>query len=151
MVRLPLPGMADLTADIETMEHRFSRAWVNGEKKTLKGLTSRNFMLLTGSKPPMVLDRTSWLDAALGRWSCSSYRFGDIYVRGIGNGVAVFAAPLEVKGRMDGADWSGTVFVTDIWRRSITRRGWKMAQRVISRPDEGPGLPKAIRALQLWK
>lgn len=143
--------MADLNADIETMEHRFMRGWVNGEKKALKATTSRNFMLLAGSKPPMILDRTSWLDAAANRWSCSSYRFGDIYVRSLAGGTAVFASPLEIKGRMDGADWSGTVFVTDVWRRSMTRRGWKMIQRVITRPDEDPALPKAIRALQLWK
>jgi hypothetical protein len=143
--------MGDLNADIETMEHRFMRAWVNGEKKSLKGSVSRHFMLLTGSKPPMILDRTSWLDAAANRWSCSSYRFGDIYVRSLGNGMAVFAAPLEIKGRIDGADLSGTVFVTDMWKRSMTRRGWKMVQRVISRPDEDPNFPKAIRALQLWK
>jgi hypothetical protein len=143
--------MGDLNADIETMEHRFMRAWVNGEKKALKGSVSRHFMLLTGSKPPMILDRTSWLDAAANRWSCSSYRFGDIYVRSLGNGMAVFAAPLEIKGRIDGSDLSGTVFVTDMWKRSMTRRGWKMVQRVISRPDEDPNFPKAIRALQLWK
>lgn len=143
--------MADLTAVIETMEHRWMRAWVNGEKKVMKAATSRHFMLLAGSKPPMILDRTSWLDAAANRWSCSSYRFGDIYVRSVGSGLAVFAAPLEIKARMDGADGSGTFFVTDIWRRAMTRRGWKMVQRVISRPDEDPALPKAIRALQLWK
>lgn len=143
--------MAELTAVIETNEHRWMRAWVNGEKKALKSATSRRFMLLAGSKPPMILDRTSWLDAAANRWSCSSYRFGDIYVGSIGSGLAVFAAPLEIKSRMDGADWSGTVFVTDIWRRAMSRRGWKIVQRVISRPDEDPALPKAIRALQLWK
>ncbi len=143
--------MADLTAVIETMEHRWMRAWVNGEKKVMKAATSRHFMLLAGSKPPMILDRTSWLDAAANRWSCSSYRFGDIYVRSVGSGLAAFAAPIEIKARMDGIDESGTFFVTDIWRRAMSRRGWKMVQRVISRPDEDPALPKAIRAVQLWK
>ena len=143
--------MADLTAVIETNEHRWMRAWVNGDKKALKGGTSRNFMLLAGSKPPMILDRTSWLDAAAGRWSCSSYRFGDIYVRSVGRGVAIFAAPLEIKARMGDGDWSGTVFVTDIWRTAMIKGRWKMVQRVITRTDDDPGLPKAIRALQLWK
>lgn len=143
--------MADLTPLIETNEHRWMRAWLNGDMKMLKSGTSRRFIMLAGSKPPMILDRTSWLDAAAKRWECSSYRFGDIYVGSVGNGLAVFAAPLEIKSRMDGADWSGTYFVTDIWRRAMSRRGWKMVQRVISRPDEDPALPKAIRALQLWK
>jgi hypothetical protein len=114
--------MANLTPVIETMEHRWMRAWVNREAKALKGLTASDFILLTASKPPMILDRPSWLDAAAKRWDCSSYRFGDIYVRSVGS-VAVFAASLELKATLDGRDWSGTVFVTDLWRKGKVRRG----------------------------
>jgi hypothetical protein len=35
--------------------------------------------------------------------------------------------------------------------RSLFRRGWKLVQRTISKPDENPELPKGIRSLQLWK
>ena len=28
---------------------------------------------------------------------------------------------------------------------------WKLVQRVISRPDDDPGIAKAIKSLQLWK
>ena len=40
--------------------------------------------------------------------------------------------------------------MTDLWRK---RRigGWKLVQRVISKPDEDPDLAKAIKSLQLWK
>ena len=78
------------------------------------------------------------------------YRFGDIYVQDVG-GLAVFAAPVDLKATMDGRDWSGTVFVTDIWRKGRVRRGWKLAQRILSTPDERPELAKAIKSLQLWK
>ena len=142
--------MADLTPVIETMEHRWMRAWVNGDMRALKAVTASNFILLTGSKPPMILDRPSWLAAAANRYQCSSYRFGDIYARSVG-GMAIFAAPMELKARMDGEDWSGAFWVTDLWRKGKVRRGWKMVQRVISRADDNPALPKAIRALQLWK
>lgn len=142
--------MANLTPVIETMEHRWMRAWVNGDSKQLKALTAKDFILLSGSKPPMILDRASWLDAAAKRWDCSSYRFGDIFVRSVGS-TAVFAAALEMKATMDGKDWSGTVFVTDLWRKGRVRRGWKLAQRIVSRPDDNRELPKAIRSLQLWK
>jgi hypothetical protein len=142
--------MANLTPVIETMEHRWMRAWVNREAKALKGLTASDFILLTASKPPMILDRPSWLDAAAKRWDCSSYRFGDIYVRSVGS-VAVFAASLELKATLDGRDWSGTVFVTDLWRKGKVRRGWKLAQRIVSRADDNRELPKAIKSLQLWK
>lgn len=142
--------MADLTPVIETMEHRWMRAWVNREIKELKALTARNFILLTASKPPAILDRPSWLEAADKRYHCSAYRFGHISVLDHGS-AAVFAAPLELKATMDGRDWSGTVFVTDLWRKGRVRRGWKLVQRVVSRPDEDPAVPKAIRALQLWR
>jgi ketosteroid isomerase-like protein len=142
--------MADLTPVIETVEHRWMRAWVGRDIKALKAITAKDFILLTGSKPPAILDRPSWLEAAAKRWDCSSYRFGDIYVREVG-GLAVFAAPLELKAAMDGRDWSGNVWVTDLWRKGRVRRGWKLAQRIVAKADDNAELPKAIRALQLWK
>ena len=142
--------MADLTPVIETLEHRWMRAWVNRDARALKAITAKDFILLSASKPPMILDRPSWLEAAANRWDCSSYRFGDIYVRSVGS-VAVFAASVELKATMDGRDWSGTMFVTDLWRKGRVRRGWKLAQRIVSKVDDRAELPKTIRALQLWK
>jgi hypothetical protein len=142
--------MGDITAVIETMEHRWMRAWVNRDSKVLKSLTASSFILLTASKPPAILDRPSWIEAATKRYDCASYRFGDIYVRDWGS-VALFAAPLELKATMDGQDWSGPLFVTDIWRKGRVRRGWKLAQRVVSRSDDNAEIAKAIRSLQLWR
>jgi hypothetical protein len=142
--------MADLTPVIETMEHRWMRAWVQRDVRTLKALTARDFILLTASRPPAILDRPSWLDAAAKRYLCSSYRFGDIYARGWGK-VALFAAKLELTAEMDGHDWSGPVWITDVWRRGRVRRGWKLVQRVVSRTDDDPQLRAAIKSLQLWK
>lgn len=142
--------MSDLTAIIETLEHRWMRAWVNGDVKTLKALTARDFILLTGSRPATILDRPSWLEAAAERYLCSSYRFGDIYVRKLGS-AALFATLLEVRASMDGRDWSGPMWVSDLWRKGRMRRSWKLAQRIVSRADEDPQLPRAIKSLQLWK
>ena len=142
--------MADLTPIIETMENRWMRAWVQRDARALKGLTARNFMLLTGSKPPAILDNRSWIDAATTRWLCGSYRFGDIYVRDVG-GLALFASQLEVKATLDGEDWSGTVWVSDLWKKGKVRRRWRMVQRVISRVDDKAEVPAAIRSLQLWR
>ena len=126
------------------------RAWVNRDAKVLKAMTSKDFILLSASTPPTILDRPSWLDAAANRWDCSSYRFGDIYVRSMG-GLAVFAAPVEMKATLDDRNWSGQMFVTDLWRKGRVRRSWKLVQRVLSRPDDSADMPKAIRALQLWR
>jgi len=142
--------MADLLPVIETMENRWMRAWVQRDLPALKAVTARNFMLLMGSKPPVILDAKSWLEAATTRYLCTSYRFGDIYVRDLG-GFALFASRLEIKATMDGRDWSGQLWVTDLWSKSRVRRSWRMVERVISRPEDKPDVPNGIKALQLWR
>jgi ketosteroid isomerase-like protein len=141
--------MADFAPVIETMEHRWMRAWVKRDVKALKAITASNFILLTGSRPPAILDRPSLLEAVAKRWDCSSYRFGEIVVRREG-AVAVFSAPVELKASLDGRDWSGAFSITDVWRKRRVR-GWKLVQRVVSRVDEDPQVAKAIKSLQLWK
>ena len=142
--------MADLLPIIETMENRWMRAWVQRDGKALKTLTSSRFMLLMASKPPVILDAKSWLEAATTRYVCKSYRFGDIYVRDVG-GYALFASQMELKATMDGHDWSGTFWVTDLWAKSRVRRTWRMVERVISRPEENKDVPAGIKSLQLWR
>ncbi|HET7575114.1 MAG TPA: nuclear transport factor 2 family protein [Sphingomicrobium sp.] len=141
--------MADIAPVIETLENRWMRAWVQRDLKTLKALTARDFILLVGSKPPAILDQRSWLDAAKERYRCTSFRFGDIHVRRIG-ALALFATRLELEARMDDRDWSGSMWMTDLWRKKRIG-GWRMVERVISRPDDAPEIPAAIRSLQLWK
>lgn len=142
--------MADLSPVIETMEHRFMRAWIERDLKALKSVTSRDFILLMGSKPATLLDNRSWLEAATTRYFLSSYRFGDIYVRDLG-GMALFASQLEIDATLDGKDWSGRFWVTDLWRKGKVRRRWRVVERVLSRPDEDKRSPAAMRALQLWR
>lgn len=142
--------MADIHPIIETMENRWMRAWITADSRELKALTSRNFRMVVGSKPAMILDAKSWLEAAGKRYRCKSYRFGDVYAREIG-GVAVFATQLELKATMDGEDWSGQFWVTDIWRKGKVRRKWRMVERIVSQPDHREDVPAAVRSLQLWR
>ena len=142
--------MAEMLPVIETLENRLMRAWVGRDQRALKTLTSRKFRMVMGSKPSAILDAKSWLDAAGNRFVCKSYRFGDVYARQVGS-IAVFATQLDLKATMDGHEWPGTFWVLDVWRKGRVRRGWKLVQRVLSRPEDSPDLPKAIRALQLWK
>jgi hypothetical protein len=126
------------------------RAWVQRDSRALKAVTGRSFILLAGSKPPAILDSHSWVDAATTRWLCSWYRFGDIYVREVG-GLALFASQLELKATLDGEDWSGTYWVTDLWKKGRVRRRWRMVQRVVSRVDDKAETAAGIRSLQLWR
>ena len=142
--------MADLHSIIETLERQWMRAWVSGDAKALKALTARNFRMVVGSKPSVLLDAKSWIEAATTRFSCSAYRYGDIYVRDLGP-VTVFAAQMTIEATMDGHDWSGTYWVTDLWRKSRVRRNWRMVERIVSRPDEKADVAAAIKSLQLWR
>ena len=142
--------MADLLPVIETYEHRWMRAWIARDAKSLKSLTARNFIMVTASKPPVILDYRSWLEAATTRYLCKSYRFSDIYVRDLGS-IALFACRMDVETSMDGEDWSGRLWVTDLWRKGRVRRGWRMVDRIVSRTDDNPKVPAAVRSLQLWR
>lgn len=142
--------MANLHPLIETMERSYMRAWITGDGKALKALTARKFRMVIAAKPSVILDHKSWIDAATTRYLCSSYRFGDIYVRDLG-AMTIFATRLEIDATMDGHDWSGEYWITDLWRKSKLRRNWKMVERVISRPEENPDAAAAIRSLQLWR
>lgn len=142
--------MTDLHPVIETMENRWMRAWVTRDIKALRSLTSRNFRMVIGSKPAVILDYKSWIEAAEGRYRCKGYRFGDVYARDVG-GVAIFASQLELEATMDGDDWSGQLWVTDLWRKSRVRRKWRLVERILSRPDERAEVPAAVRSLQLWR
>jgi len=141
--------MADPSPAIETMENRWMRAWVAGDSRELKALIARDFSLLVASKPAMILDRRSWLEAAGKRWVCKSFRFRDLYARRIG-ALAVFSSQIELTSTLDGKDWSGAIWVTDLWRK---RRigGWKMVHRALSRVEDDGEVPAAIGKLQLWR
>jgi hypothetical protein len=142
--------MANLHPLIETMERSYMRAWITADAKALKALTARNFRMVIAAKPSVILDYKSWVEAATTRYLCSSYRFGDIYVRDLG-AMTIFATRLEIEATMDGRDWSGEYWITDLWRKSRLRRNWRMVERVISRPEENPDAAAAIRSLQLWR
>ena len=62
--------MAELHPIIETLERQWMRAWVNSDVKALKTLTARNFRMVIGSKPSVILDAKSWVEAATKRYLC---------------------------------------------------------------------------------
>lgn len=142
--------MDQFAARIETLEHQWMRAWMQRDRNQMKALASRDFIFLLGSTKAAILDRASWLEAATTRFRCSSYRFGEVYVRRHG-GVAVFAAQLTLEASMGHDEWSGPTWVTDLWQRSAMRRKWRLVERVISRPDTDEKMPAAIRSMQLWR
>jgi hypothetical protein len=142
--------MDNFASKIEALEHRWMRAWNNGDRTDMKALASRHFIFLLASTNPTILDRTSWLDAAPKRLRCASYRFGNVYVRGHG-GFAVFAAPVTLEATLDDKKLPGEAFVTDVWKRSRVSRRWHLLERVLAPADADPELSRAVRSLQQWR
>lgn len=127
------------------------RGWAARDRKVLKGLLSRRFRLVVGSSSPVLLDRKSMLDAVGDRWVLAGYRFGSaVYAREV-DGLAIFAAELEMEGTIDGKPVSGPWWMADIWRKSTLSRNWQLLDRQLARPETAKTLPEAVRALQLWR
>jgi hypothetical protein len=136
---------------IEALEHQLMRSWLEGDRKTMKKLLSSRFRLVVGAKAPVLLDRKSILEAAGASWRLNGYRFGNsVYSRSIGPS-ALFAAELELRAEIDGADVSGTWWMTDYWRRSGIAQRWQLTDRQLARLDDKGTFPDAVRALQLWR
>jgi hypothetical protein len=140
----------DLTYTIEAMENAWMRAWVARNARALKTLTSRRFRMVVASQPAVLLDANSWWEAATTRYLCTSYKFSDLYVRKL-DAIAIFATRLELQATMDGHDWSGEFWVTDLWRKSPVRRKWQMLERHVSQPIQDSQVRPALRSLQLWR
>lgn len=141
--------MDTFAARLETLEHQWMRAWMRGDRKLMKEVAARDFVMLWGSSKATILDRASWLEAATTRLQLHSYRFGDIYVRRHGR-IGIFACQLEMEAKLGDQDWSGSMWVTDLWRASRLRRGWKLVERSMARPDDDKALREEIVKLQLW-
>lgn len=143
--------MADGSARIEALEHQLMRAWLEGDRKVMKGLLSSRFRLVIGAHSPVLLDRKSLLEAAGGNWRLTDYRFGtSVYGRSLGAS-ALFAAELEMDGRIGGAELTGNWWLCDLWQRSSIARRWQLVDRQLTRPDAQGAVPDAVRALQLWR
>jgi hypothetical protein len=142
--------MSGISATIETLEHRWMRAWIAGDRRDLRRLTSRRFRLVIGCNPCAVLDSKSWLEATKDRLRCSSYSFGDVFVQDLG-AQAIFATQLTQRATINGEDWSGQFWMSNVWRKGGLRRNWRLVARIVSRPDESPDIPAAIGSLQLWR
>lgn len=138
-------------ARIEALEHQLMRAWGSADRKTLRGLLSRQFRMVIGAAAPVLLDRKSLVEAAGGRWRLDGYRFGQtVYAREM-DGVALFAAELEMEGAIEGQKISGRWWQADLWRRSGLPRRWRLQDRQLARLETDRQLSDAIRALQLWR
>lgn len=141
--------MADVAVEIEALELRLMRAWVAGDAKEAKKLTTRDFMCMVGTLPPQLLDRPSFLAGVERGFACTKFAFREVFARQHGKN-AWFVAGAELELGLGAKVWSGPFLVTGLWRKGAIG-GWKLAERSIARLEEGEGLAAAVGKLQLWK
>ena len=141
--------MADISAIIETLEHRFMRAWMRRDKGEIRKFATRDFMMIVGTEKPQLLDRPSFVEASDAAFSCTGFRFREVCARRHGN-CTWFAAGVDLELQLNGKDWSGHFWLTDLWRKSAIKRSWRLAERSLSRTESQAELSDAIKRMQLW-
>ncbi|MEM9500965.1 MAG: DUF4440 domain-containing protein [Pseudomonadota bacterium] len=142
--------MTDIAPEIETLEHRFMRAWMKADKGELRSLVMRDCIIIFGSSRPEILDRPSFLEACDKPFSCNGYRLREVVARKHGK-CAWFTAGIDLEMQIGGRDWSGQFWLTDLWRKTAFRRGWRLAERSLARTEKDEALSQAIHRLQLWR
>ena len=141
--------MADIAAEIEALTLTMMRAWVAGDAKAIKKLLARDFMMLTGSTPPQLLDRPSFLAAMERGFACTRFVLREVVVRTHGKN-AWLSAGAELELGLGAQRWTGGFLLTDLWRKGAIG-GWKLTERSLARLDADVSIAPAIARLQLWK
>jgi len=141
--------MAAVEAEIEALTLTVMRAWVAGDAKAMKKLLARDCMMMTGSTPPQLLDRPSFLAAMERGFACTRFALREVIVRRHGKS-AWLVAGAELELGLGSDVWKGGFLVTDLWRKG-TIGGWKLAERSLARLEGDDSIAPAIARLQLWK
>lgn len=141
--------MADIDPEIEVLENRLMRAWVDRDAATLKRLLASDFLCMFATSPPELLDRPSFVAAISQGLVCEGFRLAPLATRAHGRSLW-FTADCELDLKLGPREWKGRFLVTDLWRKPRFRRDWKMAERSLAPLAREERHTAAIRALQLW-
>ncbi|MEL6529274.1 MAG: hypothetical protein AAGK01_07580 [Pseudomonadota bacterium] len=142
--------MSDITADLKVREDLIMQAWMRADKGGVKKFIERDFTMIIGGERPQLLDRPSFLEACDSRFRLEGFRFGEAYANRYKN-LVWFTAAVELELRLAGKKWTGGFWITDLWRKSAFGRGWKIAERSLSKAEPDEEYSLAIRQLQLWR
>lgn len=138
--------MTDLAATIEALSDRWMQAWVRKDRAALEDSLAPDFALVVSATPNRQLDRSSWLATATTRYTCSEFRYRDVQVRDLGQGIASMSAIAEFSAEIGGIKRNGPLFVTDVWRRGNDGR-WQVCARYSSHPEPPGSSSAAVQSL----
>jgi ketosteroid isomerase-like protein len=136
--------MTDLRKTIEDLSRQWMQAWMDQDQAALERLLAPDYNLIVSSLPDQPFDREAWLKTALGPYRCTKFDYRNVQVRDLGS-VAAFSAIADQEAQLEGADRSGSFWVTDIWRQS--EDGWRVCARYSSRPEQQAPSTEVLEAL----
>jgi hypothetical protein len=142
--------MAVSEAEIEALALGAMRAWVARDVKSMKKLTTRDFLMLVGSTPPQLLDRPSFLAAMERGFGCSRFVFREVIARKHRD-AAWFVAGAELDLMLGNRSWTGPFLVSALWRKSAWSSKLLLADLSLARTDPDQDIAAAVSKLQLWK
>jgi uncharacterized protein (TIGR02246 family) len=138
--------MSDLVAAIEQAADRWMQAWVSRDKATLEDSLAPDFALVMSAAPTQTVDRASWLATATSRYTATEFRYRDVQVRNLGNGMAVMSSVADFTAEVNGIPRNGPLFIVDLWRRADDGR-WQVCARYSSHPEGAGGSADAVQGL----
>ncbi|MBA3512341.1 nuclear transport factor 2 family protein [Sphingomonas sp.] len=142
--------MTDLAATIEQLSNRWMQAWVRKDRSVLEQMLASDFALVVSATPGHRLDRASWLATACTRYTCSEFRYRDVQVRDLQDGIAVMSSIAEFSAEIDGIARCGPMFLTDVWRLGESGQ-WQVCARYSSHPEPGGASSSAVNLLEQGK
>jgi ketosteroid isomerase-like protein len=137
--------MPDLAETIVVAADRWMQAWVNKDRETLEESLAPDFALVLSAMPTVRMDRASWLATACTRYTATDFRYRDVQVRDLGNGMAVMSSVAEFTAEVDGVPRTGPLFIVDVWRKGAD--GWQVCARYTARPEAAGAASAAVGAL----
>jgi ketosteroid isomerase-like protein len=125
--------MTDVFTTIENRSNRWMQAWLEEDRATLEDSLAADFALIVSADPARRVDRDRWL-AACDNYRATSFRYRDVQVRELGDGIAVMSAIADQRAYIGDVDRSGSFFVTDVWRLEADGE-WRVCARYSSHPE----------------
>lgn len=138
--------MNDLAAAITAAADRWMQAWVAGDRDTLEQSLAPDFALVVSATPARRLDRASWLATATTRYTATEFRYRDVQVRDLGDGLAVMSSIAEFTAEVDGVPRHGPLFTVDVWRQGADGR-WQVCARYTAHPEPPGASAAAVQGL----
>ena len=118
-----------VAAIIEAREKEWMQAWMDKDEAKFNDILAEDFLL--GSSRGLWMNKSQWIEGAVGPFTCTDFRWKEIKVR-VYESVAVVNAITSQTANVGKEDWSGQFMVTDVWVK--TNGKWQ----VVSRHGTGP-------------